>query len=189
MKLYVANLTSHAIDFTYRLPESKASKFQRIEVGTQQPIHSATLTQKEASAIIESYEKYGLKNVTDLDQAKPYVGLVYSMDKPVPHVKLLAGVEHNRDVLTVQGKRTRLEAAVHVGQTQLGRPGDNSGLEALEIELEEVRGAEANNVAGNDPLISETTRVDQLADSNRLTTGREAEGRIKGGRNKTRRRG
>jgi hypothetical protein len=119
--LYVANCTRQPHDFLYRVPGEDMAllrriQIQRIEPGTQQRIHNECPL-PVLEAIVEQHRKYGLIPVTEVPNAKAYVGLCYAFDRPVDFERLSYAVDHNLGVLHDRGVQQREEAAVAIDQT------------------------------------------------------------------------
>lgn len=137
MKLHIANLTQQNQDFVYRVPETTGLRKQMIGIG-EQIVISGDLNRPQIDAIIEQHAKYGLVAVEEIDRSRPFVGLCYSIDKPVPAARMLGGIEHNTGVLTARGREIRKEMAVATNsmlENQDG-PGALQRLEMLVIEEE-----------------------------------------------------
>lgn len=179
MKMYVANCTQQEQSFVYRVPEYPAPRQQLIRIGTQVQI-SGDLTQTEIDAIISQHRKYGLVEASDIDRTKPFVGLCYSIDKPVRETAIRGAIAHNRDVLAKRGEETRKEAAIAVANAiEESNPGV---LGALELSVEEAtpigvkQGAPIEDV---DRLGEQKVRVDRNAPE-KETRNEEAQRNISG---------
>jgi hypothetical protein len=161
MKMFIANCTKQVVSFIYRLPEVSASRQQQIEIGGQIQI-SGDLTKIEVDAIIEQHTKYGLVAADELDRSKPFIGLCYSIDKPVRVGKVEQAIEHNDKVLEQRGAQTRKESALAVAsQVEQNSPG---GLTALEMTVEQEKPGSEGDVVG-----AQTVRVDRNAPAQELT--------------------
>lgn len=161
MKMYIANCTKQVASFIYRLPEHHQQRQQQIEIGGQTQI-SGDLTQLEVDAIIEQHTKYGLVAADDLDRTKPFIGLCYSIDKPVRIGKLEQALVHNDKVLEQRGAQTRKEAALAVAKNVEQQTGE--GLTALEMTIEQDKAGTDGDVVG-----AQTVRVDRNAPEQELT--------------------
>lgn len=134
--LYVANTTKQHHDFLYQIPELEKYRLgvQKIPAGQQVVIYKdAPLPVIEA--IIKQHEKYGLMPVDDVVKTKGFVGLCYSIDKPVPLDKLHHAFDHNLGVLHDRSEQMKKEAAIAIGgqvENHLGGP-----VESLEVEIVE----------------------------------------------------
>jgi hypothetical protein len=111
MKLFVANCTKHIQRFMYSVPEEKGMRTQRIEMGGQ------ILVYQDASAdvikyIIGQHEHYGLVSSNEVPRTRAFIGLCYSLDRPVDIEKIMTAVEQNDDVLIKRGQQIRQDSAV-----------------------------------------------------------------------------
>jgi hypothetical protein len=118
--LYVANCTRQPHDFLYRVPGEDLAllrrvQIQRLEPGQQQRIHSECAL-PILEAIVAQHRKYGLIPVAEVPNARDYVGLCYSFDRPVDFERLQYAVDHNEGVLQERGVQQREEAAIAVDQ-------------------------------------------------------------------------
>ena len=157
MKLYIANGTRHNIDFLYRLPEAPQPRMTKIPVGNQVML-SGDLNTQQIDAIVNQHAMYGLVAAEDIDHTKPFVGMCYSIDKPVKAVKLLAMDEHNQSLLADESKRNREELAIATHQTmEQNVPGFMSVETSI---VEETK-------SGGAPSIAEGVRVSRRAPQTR----------------------
>src|ERR1017187_2730896 len=103
-KLYIANCTKQIQDFWYRVPGCDGSgkafspRMQKIPEGGQILI-SGDLQPEEIDFIVGENVRYGLINVDDVDRAKPFVGMCYSINKPVAVPKIEKLFVHNQEIL------------------------------------------------------------------------------------------
>lgn len=133
-KLYIANTKKQAEDFCYRMPGQNGVRKQRIEIGQQIAISGGDLSTLEIDAIVDQHAMYGMVCVDALDRTKEFIGLCYSIGKPVTIGKMEIALAHNDDVLTDRGKELRKEAAVSVNNA-LEQQTD--GLQKLDISVQE----------------------------------------------------
>ena len=132
--LYVANTTRQFHDFVYRIPGAGARvRVQKIPPGEQVRIHEKDAPPQEIDSIVEQHSRYGLLPVAEIDRRRPYVGLCYSIDKPINVEKLIVGIGTNDDAAVARAKQARKEAAVaaSVAIQEDGGP----GLESIEVEV------------------------------------------------------
>lgn len=115
MKLYVANTTKQVHQFAASIPEIKGTRVVEIQMGGQLPVFG-DLNMPQIVAIVDQQSKYGLIKSEDIDRTKPFIGLCYSIDKPIPGTKIYAAMQHNTEVLTQKGKELRQQAAVASNQ-------------------------------------------------------------------------
>ena len=140
MKFYVANCTQQIQDFTYRLPETNSIRAQRIEIGGQIAL-SGDLGTLDIEAVIQQHQKYGLVNMVEIDRTKPFIGLCYSVDKPVPIDKIVNAMVHNVEVLKDRGRAHRQEAAIVINNTIEEQTPSLKSLEVSIVEEQSKNGA------------------------------------------------
>lgn len=176
MKLYIANGTRQTYNFQYRLPGVPGLRSQYIPAGKQLLVNG-DLGSEDIKYIVDTNAKYGLIDCTKIDQTKAYVGLCYSIDKPVPPPKLMKAFDHNLSVLNERGHHNREMAALTanqsledaVSQAQVGQ------LNGMDVEIiEEVKPGHAT---GRD-AVSEGFRVSRTETKQARTTGREGKGSV-----------
>lgn len=161
-KMYIGNCTVQVQDFQYRLYGNNKTYKQMIPIGGQLPL-SGDLDLKDIDFIVEQHAPYGLKAVSELDRSKDFTGLCYSIDKPINVDQLKKAIHLNHDVLVEQGKATREEAAVVVNNALEEQTKGMSGLQALDLTIQEVERK------GEDTQINESIRVDRNAPEARQT--------------------
>ena len=171
MKMYVANCTKQARDFTYRLPD-KGNRMQRIEIGQQIQV-AGDLSQPEVDSIVDHYAMYGMNPVDEARKARgTFTGLCFSIDKPVAIENMQIVLQLNDQVLTQRGQQQRKEAAVATSKAIMDN-GDQ-GLTGLETTIVEVK------KDGGEPEVQEGVRVDTTAPAKEdLVTGNAAKAKIK----------
>jgi len=111
MKLYVANAAKQVIDLTCRIPGLGSLYRQTIPIGCQIVV-GGDLDLTQVNEVVRQLSGYGLTKYDELDRAKPFVGLCYAVDRPVPNKRILFAMEHNAKVLVERGKEMRAQAAV-----------------------------------------------------------------------------
>jgi hypothetical protein len=99
------------MDFMYRVPGQEGLRTQQIRWGSQVQL-SGDLSTPEIEGIVEQHTIYGMIHVSEIDQARPFIGLCWQLDKPIPVAKLQAGAEHNVQILNARGEAIRKESAV-----------------------------------------------------------------------------
>ena len=149
MKLIIANCTQQNHDFLYRTIESKSVRMQPIPIGGQAVI-SGELTSEDIDYIISQHAQYGMVRVDEVDRTKPFIGLCYSIDKPIPVERLRIALAHNNSVLVERGRKIRQEAAIAVSDVLEQQ---TTGLQALEMSIVE------QPKDGSEPEINEGVRV------------------------------
>jgi hypothetical protein len=142
--MYVANLNRQVNDFTYRLPEETKPKSIKIQIGQQ--VRLGDMSQDTIDRIVQQMARYGLRNVTELQQTRGYVGLLYSVGKPVPldNERIVDGTVEQNDAVLNASAETRREATAAVVASQIQSEMAQRGVQVprAEIEIvEETRGA------------------------------------------------
>ena len=141
-KLYVANCTKHIQMFMYSVPEEKGMRTQRIEMGGQTLIYQDS-SMDVISYIIGQHEQYGLVSSNEVPRTKAFIGLCYSLDRPVDIEKIMTAVEQNDDVLIKRGQEIRKDTAAMFSNRLTEDVGE---LERARVEFLETP-TDANNKA------------------------------------------
>lgn len=138
MKLFIANTTVQRHEFHYRAPEQRQPLMQVIEIGSQTQIWKDA-PKNELELIIEQHTHYGLIPVSEIDRTKRFVGLCYSLDKPIDVEKIMYAVENNSAALESTALETRKQSA-EVLSHSLSLVAQQSGnsLNHLEVEVQEL---------------------------------------------------
>lgn len=166
MRLYIANATKQVHDFIYRLPESPNAHKQQIEIGGQ-IVLAQELNSLDIDAVIEQHALYGLVKADEIDRARAFTGMCYSVDKPVslPNIQKLFLVNHN--ALLERGQEIRKAAAVAVESQLQNNLGENAGLGAVEMSVvEETSGSTRSGIDDQNASapIAEGVRVTRSAE-------------------------
>jgi hypothetical protein len=129
------------------------------------------LTQADIDAILEQHTRYGLVPVDEINNAKEFKGMCYSVDKPIPSGKIEALFRHNQEWMIEVGKRTRQEAAVaasNIAENALSElnleapsPGMAVNQQAFQAEIVE----ENHDSRSGLPMINEGIRVERNGDN------------------------
>ena len=161
-KLYIANTTKKLQIFHYRMPEDPRPQALMIHIrpGGQEVIPYRDLSPQAVEAIVAPHRPYGLISVDEVPRHKPFVGMCYSVDKPVPLERIQVGLKHNDELLAHQGRETRIAAAVALNNAIEQQTGQQ--LSNLEISIEEEN-PEKHQGEG-DALGRETLSVSREAD-------------------------
>jgi hypothetical protein len=149
MKIYIANATNQVISFLYRLPEQTGVRHQHIPVGSQIRLPE-DITPEMLDSILDQHTRYGLISVDEVQNVQEFKGTCYSVDKPVPAMKIEMLMDHNRDELVELGKRLRQEAALtsnDVLENELQESGRPEILRNLEISVVEENPDPRNETA------------------------------------------
>jgi hypothetical protein len=147
-KLYVANMTKQNHDFAYRLKGQQAWKQPSIPVGQQIMFD---WPRELIDEVIQSKIHTGIINVIDLPRNREFVGLCYSIDKPVQLSAWDEALERNDTVLN-EAAEARLE---DVATTVAGN---------IQTQMRE-RGVEVPH--------AEVTTVEETRDTPRIAKGFE----------------
>lgn len=113
--LFVANTSKQNQIFMYRLPEHAIPKYAEIRPGTQVKI-PGDLSPEALRLIVEHTAPYGIKAVTELPRNRDFVGLCYSVDKPVQFDHLFSTFEQNDTVLNEKAEERREDQAAIIAQ-------------------------------------------------------------------------
>ena len=157
--MFVANCTQQIQHFAYRLPEGKRAYTQEIAIGGQIRVAgrgNGELTPIDIESIIQQHAKYGFTSVDEIDRTRPFVGMCFSLDKPVRVNKIEHAIEHNQSVLIKRGEEIRENAAVGV-HNKIAQ--DIPGLKGLELQTSELDDPKSGRVG----KFAEGTRVDTAA--------------------------
>lgn len=151
MKVYVANTTRQVQDFVWRSIEGRVPHRMAIDVG-QQVVLPGDWKTEDIKYLEEQHRRYGLVAVDEIDRTRDFIGLCFSVDKPIAVEKIRRALTTNQAVLEERGRELRKQAAVAVAnQVQSAYP--ESGLTALEMVVQEER------KDGGAPAVNEGIRV------------------------------
>lgn len=111
--LYIGNTTKQHHEFLYRLPGEAGVKTQRIESGGQARIYNPA-PMDVLAYIIKQHEHYGLVQENEVPTTKEFIGLCFSIDRPVDLDRLLHAFDHNNTVMdeTAIDRREGVAAAI-----------------------------------------------------------------------------
>lgn len=118
MKLYVANATKQINQFWYtsRLANGTLKQVrQDIMEGSQIQIQwdgTGVMLPEDIDFVLEQHAMYGIVNASDIDRTKPFSGLCYSIDKPIPAMKIQKLMIHNQEVLEERAEDTLKSTAL-----------------------------------------------------------------------------
>jgi hypothetical protein len=149
--LYVANTTKQNHRFYYRLAESSRTVYEDIMVGAQARI-GHDLTQADIEIILKHHARYGMRKASEVN--RNFVGLVYSVGKPVVLDDILETFEKNDTAMDERAGERMEEVAAAVAssmQTMIGQP-----LARVEVEtVEETTGGDTPAVAKGFEVLGE----------------------------------
>lgn len=120
MKLFIANTTKQRHIFNFRVLETGNLRNIPIAPGGQEMVFSGSSDQIEA--IIAHHSAYGLLDASKIDQARDFVGLAYSIDRPVSYGNIEKGIRDNDNFLNNDSFERRQVAAGALDQ-QLNESG------------------------------------------------------------------
>ncbi|MGO0649294.1 hypothetical protein [Citrobacter freundii] len=133
MKLYIANTTKQRHDFAYRKPETGRLVYHPINAGSQAVVIDGT--RAEIDLIIQQHAEYGLIDATNIDQNRIYIGLCYSIDKPVAS-KVIEKAMRDNDSHLNRAAHDRRQASVLATDSALSEQ-DNGYRGELEVSAEQ----------------------------------------------------
>ena len=114
--LYVANTSKQYHQFLYRRPES-LSTVPPLDIPPGQQRALPDLAQAEVDYIIAHHARYGMVPAKEAAKVKRFVGLCYSIDKPVSEDSLEVAYHHNDAVLKAVADVNRQKTAVAIADT------------------------------------------------------------------------
>lgn len=133
MKLHIANTTKQRHDFAYRKPETGRLVYHPINAGSQAVVIDGT--RAEIDLIIQQHAEYGLIDATKIDQNRIYIGLCYSIDKPVAS-KVIEKAMRDNDSHLNRAAHDRRQASVLATDSALSEQ-DNGYRGELEVSAEQ----------------------------------------------------
>lgn len=154
MKLYIANTTKQRHIFTFRVFESGRLRQIPITHGSQMMVHEGST--EELNAIISHHAVYGLVDASKIDQNKDFIGLCYSIDKPVP-AKLIEKALRDNDNFLTRNAHNRRQASVAALDSSLRESGTGYSGD-MEISAEQTKGRDDTDET---PTVSETIATEK----------------------------
>ncbi|MEI9569445.1 hypothetical protein V5080_03550 [Atlantibacter hermannii] len=136
MKLFIANTTKQRHIFTFRVLETGRLRQIPIEHGSQMAVLDGSTD--EIEAVIKHHQVYGLIDASKIDQSRQFVGLCYSIDKPVSANIIEKTIRDNDDHLT-RNAHDRRQASVAALDTSLRESGIGYDGE-MEFSAEQAKG-------------------------------------------------
>lgn len=140
-KLFVANCTKQQQLFYYRIiddPRPSPAPFSvTIRPGGQVVLPHKELTSPQIDAIVEQHAPYGLIDAREVDRTRPFIGMCYSLDQPVPLEAIQKGIVHNDEVLEIRGLETRKAAAIAVSNAVESQSNKEDAPEGIDLEVEQ----------------------------------------------------
>ncbi|HID8400050.1 MULTISPECIES: hypothetical protein [Serratia] len=153
MKFYIANTTKQRHDFAYRQPETGRLIYNPINAGAQSVVMDGT--RAEIDQVIQQHAVYGLIDATKIDQNRVYIGLCYSVDKPVESRIIEKAMRDNDDHLT-RAAHERRQASVIATNNALNE--QESGYRG-ELEMSAEQRMNANEDRDETQFVDETLAV------------------------------
>ncbi|HHK5918292.1 TPA: hypothetical protein ACQVIK_002539 [Serratia marcescens] len=153
MKLYIANTTKQRHDFAYRQPETGRLIYHPINAGAQSVVLDGT--RGEIDLVIQQHGVYGLIDATKIDQNRVYIGLCYSIDKPVQSRIIEKAMRDNDDHLN-RAAHERRQASVIATNNALSE--QESGYRG-ELEVSAEQRMNANEDKDEIQFVDETLAV------------------------------
>jgi|GEM_PF-5600321 len=178
--MWVANTTAQYHNFMYRVAEQPKLIQQEIPPGGQIRIaaNGGNLSPADIAAITEHHEQYGMVAAQDVGKHRGYLGLVYSLDRPVNLAKIQEQVYSNRDILTERGKANRQAAAVATSQqveAHISQAGLPDVLKHIEISVEEIKGPKVQTRSVRDEALQRDLEESKpIAEGIRVTRDADA---------------
>lgn len=149
MKLYIANTTKQRHIFAYRKLETGRLVQIPIAHGAQMMVLDGST--EELDAVIQHHQIYGLVDSTKIDQSKEFVGLCYSINKPVSATVIEKTIRDNDIHLTRNAHNLR-QASIMALDSTLRESG--TGYDGdMEFSVEQAKVRDEND---DTPVVNET---------------------------------
>lgn len=148
MKLFIANTTKQRQIFAYRKLETGRLIQIPINHGDQMMVLDGST--EEVEAVVQHHQVYGLIDSTKIDQSQVFVGLCYSVNKPVS-ASVIEKTLRDNDIHLTRGAHGRRQASLAALDTSLRESGTGYSGE-MEVSAEQAKGRDENDDA---PTVSE----------------------------------
>ncbi|MGK0739984.1 hypothetical protein ACSFCX_06570 [Yokenella regensburgei] len=136
MKLFIANTTKQRQIFAYRKLETGRLVQIPINHGEQMTVLDGST--EEVKAVIQHHQVYGLIDSTKIDQSQAFVGLCYSINKPVSAAVIEKTIRDN-DLHLTRGAHNLRQASIMALDSTLRESG--TGYDGdMEFSVEQTRG-------------------------------------------------
>ena len=116
MRMYVANVSDQIFAFCYRLPEvDKLRGPINIPPQAQITLPDKEMTQQQVDAVVKQHAPYGMIPASEVGgrlAKRIRHNICYSVDSPVPGVRMELLFRDNHDQLVREGQETRKRTAV-----------------------------------------------------------------------------
>ena len=153
MKLFIANTTKQRQIFAYRKLETGRLVQIPIKHGEQMMVLDGST--EEVDSVIQHHQVYGLIDSTKIDQSQAFVGLCYSINKPVSASVIEKTIRDN-DIHMTRGAHNRRQASVAALDSSLRESGTGYSGE-MEVSAEQAKGRDDNSEADmvNETIVTE----------------------------------
>ncbi|HFV9294913.1 TPA: hypothetical protein ACIAIE_004804 [Serratia fonticola] len=153
MKLFIANTTKQRQIFAYRKIETGRLVQIPINHGDQMMVLDGST--EELESVVQHHEMYGLIDSTKIDQSQAFVGLCYSINKPVSASVIEKAIRDN-DIHLTRGAHNRRQASVAALDSSLRESGTGYSGE-MEVSAEQAKGRDDNSEADmvNETIVTE----------------------------------
>ncbi|OKP23339.1 hypothetical protein [Serratia fonticola] len=153
MKLFIANTTKQRQIFAYRKIETGRLVQIPINHGDQMMVLDGST--EEVDSVIQHHQVYGLIDSTKIDQSQAFVGLCYSINKPVSASVIEKTIRDN-DIHLTRGAHNRRQASVAALDSSLRESGTGYSGE-MEVSAEQAKGRDDNSEADmvNETIVTE----------------------------------
>lgn len=149
MKLYIANTTKQRQIFAFRKLETGRLIQIPINHGDQMMVLDGST--EEVESVIQHHQVYGLIDSTKIDQSQLFVGLCYSINKPVSAAVIEKTIRDN-DIHLTRGAHGRRQASLAALDNSLRESGTGYSGE-MEVSTEQAKGRDDNE---DTPTVNET---------------------------------
>lgn len=149
MKLFIANTTKQRQIFAYRKLETGRLVQIPINHGDQMMVLDGST--EEVESVILHHQVYGLIDSTKIDQSQVFVGLCYSINKPVSASVIEKTIRDN-DIHLTRGAHGRRQASLAALDSSLRESGTGYSGE-MEVSVEQAKGRDDHD---DTPTVSET---------------------------------
>lgn len=110
MNLYLSNATAQRQQICYRLAEHTKIFERLLRPGEQIPINN--LNSEQVDSIVNQLRPYGARDVAEVTKVRTFVGIIYSVDRPIPSDRTGSTFEQNKGALLASGEEMRRQSAV-----------------------------------------------------------------------------
>lgn len=154
-KLFIANTTKQIHDFICWLPG--VSKLYQTQIKPGSQVMIGDFTTSDIDNIVKQHAVYGLRASRDVPKDREYVGLCYSVDKPVTMTVLYDGFAKNDEILNERAEVRREEQAAAIA-ANIKQTMAEHGVDVPRAEVtlvEETRGGVTPSIAKGYEVVDE----------------------------------